>query len=54
MLSEFAVFPIHDGRIYFPYLIAPFMLLAPTLTALFGERLAGLRAAAGPERVRAA
>lgn len=48
VLAKFVVFPIHDGRIYFPYLIAPFMLLAPTLMALFGERLAGAHAAAPP------
>lgn len=53
VLAKFAVFPIHDGRIYFPYLIAPFMLLAPAMMALFSERLGGLRGAAGPAHARA-
>jgi hypothetical protein len=48
VLAKFVLFPIHDGRIYFPYLIAPFMLLAPALTALFSERLGGGRTPATP------
>ena len=28
VLAKFVVFPIHDSRIYFPNLIAPFLLLA--------------------------
>ena len=50
VLAKFVVFPIHDGRIYFPYLIAPFMLLAPTLMTLFRERTAGVMGAAMPAR----
>jgi hypothetical protein len=38
VLAKFVVFPIHDNRIYFPYLIAPFLLLAPQLVALFAAR----------------
>jgi hypothetical protein len=38
VLAKFAVFPIHDNRIHFPYLIPPFLLLAravmPTPSAM--------------------
>ena len=35
VLAKFVVFPIHDGRIYFPNLVAPFLLLAGPLTAMW-------------------
>jgi hypothetical protein len=38
VLAKFVVFPIHDNRIYFPYLIAPFLLLVPQFTMLFGAQ----------------
>jgi len=35
VLAKFVVFPIHDGRIYFPNLIAPFLLLAGPVMAMW-------------------
>lgn len=35
VLAKFAVFPIHDTRIYFPNLLPPFLLLAAPLMALW-------------------
>ncbi len=35
VLAKFVVFPIHDGRIYFPNLITPFLLLAGPVTAMW-------------------
>jgi hypothetical protein len=47
VLAKFAVFPIHDGRIYFPNLIPPFLLLAGPIMALWGSATAhGQRLAA--------
>jgi len=37
VLAKFVVFPIHDGRIYFPNLIPPFLLLASPLLALWAS-----------------
>ena len=37
VLAKFAVFPIHDGRIYFPNLIAPFLLLAGPVMAMWAS-----------------
>lgn len=37
VLAKFVVFPIHDGRIYFPNLILPFLLLASPLLALWSS-----------------
>src|SRR5262245_12085505 len=37
VLAKFVVFPIHDGRIYFPNLIPPFLLLATPLMALWAS-----------------
>ncbi|QIA23056.1 hypothetical protein [Mesorhizobium sp. AA22] len=36
-LAKFTVFPIHDTRIYFPYLIPPFLLLAGPFMALWAS-----------------
>ncbi|MDG4874585.1 hypothetical protein P9273_05675 [Mesorhizobium sp. WSM4935] len=52
VLAKFAVFPIHDTRIYFPNLLPPFLLLAAPLTALWtaasqGGRLAALQVIPG-------
>ncbi|CDX12685.1 conserved membrane hypothetical protein [Mesorhizobium sp. ORS 3324] len=37
VLAKFAVFPIHDTRIYFPNLLPPFLLLAAPLMALWAS-----------------
>ncbi|TIP92859.1 MAG: hypothetical protein E5X58_13630 [Mesorhizobium sp.] len=37
VLAKFAVFPIHDTRIYFPNLIPPFLLLAGPFMALWAS-----------------
>ena len=37
VLAKFVVFPIHDGRIYFPNLIPPFLLLASPLLAMWAS-----------------
>lgn len=37
VLAKFVVFPIHDTRIYFPNLIAPFLLLALPFASLFAS-----------------
>jgi hypothetical protein len=37
VLAKFVVFPIHDTRIYFPNLIAPFLLLATPLMAMWAS-----------------
>ncbi|BCM20278.1 hypothetical protein [Mesorhizobium sp. J8] len=46
VLAKFAVFPIHDTRIYFPNLLPPFLLLAAPLTALWTAASQGGRRAA--------
>ncbi|SFO92925.1 hypothetical protein SAMN03159463_03283 [Mesorhizobium sp. NFR06] len=46
VLAKFAVFPIHDTRIYFPNLLPPFLLLAAPLTALWAAASQGGRRAA--------
>ncbi|UCI04978.1 hypothetical protein [Mesorhizobium sp. B1-1-8] len=46
VLAKFAVFPIHDTRIYFPNLLPPFLLLAAPLMALWGSASHGARHAA--------
>jgi hypothetical protein len=38
VLAKFVVFPIHDGRIYFPNLIPPFLLLAGPLMAMWAAQ----------------
>jgi len=45
VLAKFAVFPIHDTRIYLPSLLPPFLLIAVPLAALWanGARNAGSR-----------
>ncbi|RUW33122.1 hypothetical protein [Mesorhizobium sp. M1E.F.Ca.ET.041.01.1.1] len=45
VLAKFAVFPIHDTRIYFPNLLPPFLLLAAPLMALWASASRGGRAA---------
>ncbi|MER9656170.1 glycosyltransferase 87 family protein [Mesorhizobium sp. M0152] len=45
-LAKFAVFPIHDTRIYFPHLIPPFLLLAPPFMALWATLVRGQHRAA--------
>ena len=45
-LAKFAVFPIHDTRIYFPNLLPPFLLLVAPLTAMWGSASQGGRRAA--------
>lgn len=46
VLAKFAVFPIHDTRIYFPNLLPPFLLLAAPLMALWAAAgLSGRRSA---------
>ncbi|CDX44304.1 conserved membrane hypothetical protein [Mesorhizobium sp. SOD10] len=45
VLAKFAVFPIHDTRIYFPNLLPPFLLLATPLMALWAASQGGRRAA---------
>ncbi|MBZ9820435.1 hypothetical protein [Mesorhizobium sp. CA4] len=40
-LAKFAVFPIHDTRIYFPNLLPPFLLLAAPLIALWAAASQG-------------
>ncbi|TPI31819.1 hypothetical protein FJ414_22705 [Mesorhizobium sp. B3-1-6] len=37
VLAKFAVFPIHDTRIYFPNLLPPFLLLVAPLMALWAS-----------------
>lgn len=37
VLAKFAVFPIHDTRIYFPNLLPPYLLLAGPLMALWAS-----------------
>lgn len=39
--AKFAVFPIHDTRIYLPYLVPPFLILATPLLQLFKAAAAG-------------
>lgn len=46
VLAKFAVFPIHDTRIYFPNLLPPFLLLAAPLMALWSSASQGGRRAA--------
>ena len=46
VLAKFAVFPIHDTRIYFPNLLPPFLLLASPLMALWAAASQGGRRAA--------
>lgn len=46
VLAKFAVFPIHDTRIYFPNLLPPFLLLAAPLMALWAAASQGPRRAA--------
>lgn len=52
-LAKFTVFPIHDTRIYFPYLIPPFLLLAGPFMALWasieGRRAPVLHVVSGDE-----
>jgi len=45
VLAKFAVFPIHDTRIYLPNLLPPFLLIAAPLAALWesGARNTGRR-----------
>jgi hypothetical protein len=43
VLAKFAVFPIHDTRIYFPTLLPPFLLLAAPLMALWAAASQGGR-----------
>ncbi|TSE10287.1 DUF2029 domain-containing protein [Mesorhizobium intechi] len=45
-LTKFAVFPIHDTRIYFPHLIPPFLLLAAPFMALWAAVVRGQHSAA--------
>ena len=49
VLAKFAVFPIHDTRIYFPNLLPSFLLLIGPLAALWASagRGAGLRIVSG-------
>ncbi|MDX8478140.1 hypothetical protein RFN28_06555 [Mesorhizobium sp. VK24D] len=37
VLAKFAVFPIHDTRIYFPSLLPSFLLLTAPLMALWAS-----------------
>ncbi|MBZ9812743.1 hypothetical protein [Mesorhizobium sp. CA7] len=46
VLAKFAVFPIHDTRIYFPNLLPPFLLLAAPLMALWASASQGRHRAA--------
>ncbi|PBB21224.1 hypothetical protein [Mesorhizobium sp. WSM4313] len=46
VLAKFAVFPIHDSRIYFPNLLPPFLLLAAPLMALWASASQGRHRAA--------
>ena len=39
VLAKFTVFPIHDNRIYFPNLIAPFLLLAAPFMAMWASKV---------------
>ncbi|RUU58171.1 hypothetical protein EOD07_10810, partial [Mesorhizobium sp. M2C.T.Ca.TU.002.02.1.1] len=41
VLAKFAVFPIHDTRIYFPNLLPPFLLIAAPLMALWAAASRG-------------
>jgi len=57
VLAKFTVFPIPDTRIYFPCLLPPFLLLAPSLMALWvsagrGEPEAAVRSTVDAEDVR--
>lgn len=57
VLAKFTVFPIPDTRIYFPSLLPPFLLLAPSLMALWvsagrGEPEAAVRSTVDAEDVR--
>jgi len=47
VVAKFAVFPIHDNRIYFPYLIPPFLLIAAPFCAAFASTRAGTPLRAG-------
>ncbi|AZO12385.1 MULTISPECIES: hypothetical protein [unclassified Mesorhizobium] len=46
VLAKFAVFPIHDTRIYFPNLLPPFLMLVVPLTGLWASASQGGRRAA--------